>query len=141
MHKIDALASVCNFSFENENWTYPVILDKNEISAVNIGHPLLGEKAVKNTFSMTGNQKVSLITGSNMSGKSTFLRTLGTNLVLSYIGAPVHADKFSCGIMKIYTCMRTKDNLEENISSFYAEILRIKILIEACKRGESVFFY
>lgn len=52
----------------------------------------------------------------------------------------MHADKFSCGIMKIYTCMRTKDNLEENISSFYAEILRIKILIEACKRGESVFF-
>ncbi|WP_026886279.1 MutS family DNA mismatch repair protein [Clostridium beijerinckii] len=140
MHKIDALTSICNLPFENENWTYPVILDKNEITSVNIGHPLLGSNAVKNTFSMVGNQKVSLITGSNMSGKSTFLRTLGTNLVLSYIGAPVHADKFSCGIMNIYTCMRTKDNLEENISSFYAEILRIKILIEACKRGESVFF-
>ena len=75
-----------------------------------------------------------------MSGKSTFLRTLGVNLLLSYIGAPVCADKFSCGIMNIYTCMRTKDNLEESISSFYAEILRIKILIEACKRGEKIFF-
>jgi ABC-type multidrug transport system fused ATPase/permease subunit len=140
MHEIDALNSICNLSFENEKWTYPAIVDENEINGVNIGHPLLGKKAVRNTFSLLRDQKVSLITGSNMSGKSTFLRTLGINLVLSYIGAPVSADKFSCGIMNIYTCMRTKDNLEENISSFYAEILRIKILIEACKRGEKVFF-
>ena len=140
MHEIDALSSISNLSFENENWTYPVILNENEIEGSNIGHPILGEKAVRNTFSLSRGQKVSLITGSNMSGKSTFLRTLGVNLLLSYIGAPVCADKFSCGIMNIYTCMRTKDNLEESISSFYAEILRIKILIEACKRGEKVFF-
>ncbi|AWK50729.1 DNA mismatch repair protein MutS [Clostridium beijerinckii] len=140
MHEIDALNSICNLSFENEDWTYPVILNENEIEGINIGHPLLGTKAVRNTFSLIGEKKVSLITGSNMSGKSTFLRTLGVNLVLSYIGAPVCADKFSCGIMNIYTCMRTKDNLEESISSFYAEILRIKILIEASKRGEKIFF-
>lgn len=140
MHEIDALCSISNLSFENRNWTYPVILRNNEIEGINIGHPLLGSKAVKNTFSLKGDQKVSLITGSNMSGKSTFLRTLGVNLLLSYIGAPVCADKFSCGVMNIYTCMRTKDNLEESISSFYAEILRIKILIEACKKGEKVFF-
>ena len=140
MYEIDALSSISNISFENEKWTYPLILNENEIQGSNIGHPLLGKKAVRNTFSLRGEKKVSLITGSNMSGKSTFLRTLGVNLLLSYIGAPVCADKFSCGIMNIYTCMRTKDNLEESISSFYAEILRIKILIEACKRGEKVFF-
>jgi DNA mismatch repair ATPase MutS len=140
MHEVDALCSICNLSFENENWTYPVILNQNGIDGINVGHPLLGKKAVRNTFSLKKDQKVALITGSNMSGKSTFLRTLGTNLILSYIGAPVCADNFSCGIMNIYTCMRTKDNLEENISSFYAEILRIKILIEACKRGEKIFF-
>lgn len=140
MHEIDALNSIANISFENETWTYPVILNDNEIEGINIGHPLLGKKAVRNTFSLRGEKKVSLITGSNMSGKSTFLRTLGVNLVLSYIGAPVCADKFSCGIMNIYTCMRTKDNLEESISSFYAEILRIKILIEASKKGEKIFF-
>ena len=140
MHEIDALSSICNLSFENEDWTYPVILMDNEIEGINIGHPLLGKRAIRNTFSLRKDQKVSLITGSNMSGKSTFLRTLGINLVLSYIGAPVCAEKFSCGIMDIYTCMRTKDNLEESISSFYAEILRIKILIEACKRGEKIFF-
>lgn len=140
MHEIDALSSICNLSFENENWTYPTILDSNEIEGINIGHPLLGEKAVKNTFSLIKEQKVALITGSNMSGKSTFLRTIGINLLLSYIGAPVCAERFSCGIMNVYTCMRTKDNLEENISSFYAEILRIKILIEACKKGEKILF-
>ena len=140
MNEIDALSSISNISFENENWTYPVILNENEIEGSNIGHPLLGRKTVRNTFSLKGEKKVSLITGSNMSGKSTFLRTLGVNLLLSYIGAPVCADKFSCGIMNIYTCMRTKDNLEESISSFYAEILRIKILIEACKKGEKIFF-
>jgi hypothetical protein len=140
MHEIDALNSIANLSFENQDWAYPVILEENEIEGFHIGHPLLGEKAVRNTFSLRNEQKVSLITGSNMSGKSTFLRTMGVNLLLSYIGAPVCAEKFSCGIMNIYTCMRTKDNLEESISSFYAEILRIKILIEASKRGEKIFF-
>lgn len=140
MHEIDALNSIANLSFENPEWAYPVILKENEIEGFNIGHPLLGKKAVTNTFSLRSDKKVSLITGSNMSGKSTFLRTIGVNLLLSYIGAPVCAEKFSCGIMNIYTCMRTKDNLEESISSFYAEILRIKILIEASKRGEKIFF-
>jgi hypothetical protein len=140
MHEIDALSSIANLSFENETWAYPVILNENEIEGINIGHPLIREKVVRNTFSLRGDHKISLITGSNMSGKSTFLRTLGVNLLLSYIGAPICAEKFSCGIMNIYTCMRTKDNLEESISSFYAEILRIKILIEACKRGEKIFF-
>ncbi|WP_297418594.1 MutS family DNA mismatch repair protein [Clostridium sp.] len=140
MHEIDALCSISNLSFENKDWTYPTILDASEIEGVSIGHPLLGKKAVKNTFSLKGEKKAALITGSNMSGKSTFLRTLGLNLILSYIGAPVCAEKFSCGIMSTYTCMRTKDNLEENISSFYAEILRIKMLIEACKKGEKIFF-
>ena len=140
MHEIDALCSISNISFDNSDWVYPSISNKTEIEGVNIGHPLLGTRAVRNTFSLTKEHKVALITGSNMSGKSTFLRTIGINLLLSYIGAPVCAEKFSCGIMNIYTCMRTKDNLEESISSFYAEILRIKLLIEACERGEKVFF-
>ncbi len=138
--EIDALSSISNLAFENSDWVYPNISDKDIIEGENIGHPLIGESAVKNNFKLNGEKRVAVITGSNMSGKSTFLRTLGVNLLLSYIGAPVCAKKFSCGIMNIYTCMRTKDNLQENISSFYAEILRIKLLIEACKRGEKVFF-
>ena len=75
-----------------------------------------------------------------MSGKSTFLRTIGINLVLSYIGASVCAEKFECSLMKIFTCMRTSDNLENNISSFYAEILRIKMIVEEIKKNKKVFF-
>ncbi|GAA0077276.1 MutS family DNA mismatch repair protein [Clostridium sp. CTA-5] len=140
MNEFDALSSISNLAFDYKNWSYPIILDNSYIYGEDIAHPLLGEKAIKNNFSIKNSEKVALITGSNMSGKSTFLRTLGSNLVLSYIGAPVCAKEFSCGIMKIYTCITTRDNLEENISSFYAEILRIKILIEACKKGEKVFF-
>lgn len=138
--EIDALMSISNVYFDFEEFKFPKISDKKEVKGKAIGHPLLGEKAVRNNYSLSGNKKVTLITGSNMSGKSTFLRTIGLNLVLSYIGAPVFSDDFTCGIFNIYTCMRTKDNLEENISSFYAEILRIKILIEASKKGEDVFF-
>ncbi len=140
MSEIDALSSISNLYFDFSNWNFPKIVDTKEVRGKMIGHPLIGEKAVRNNYSLSGNKKVTLITGSNMSGKSTFLRTVGLNLILSYIGAPTFSEEFECGIFNVYTCMRTKDNLEENISSFYAEILRIKILIEASKRGENVFF-
>ncbi|MBN1037561.1 DNA mismatch repair protein MutS [Clostridium sp. ZS1] len=140
MNEFDALNSISNIAFDHEEWVYPNILETSEVYGEDIGHPLIGDKAVKNSFSLNGIQKVALITGSNMSGKSTFLRSIGCNLVLSYIGAPVCAKRFNCGIMSLYTCITTRDSLEESISSFYAEILRIKILIEACKRGEKVFF-
>lgn len=140
MGEFDALASISNLAFDHEEWCYPRISDNAEVEGIQIRHPLIGDRAVANDYSLKRPKQITLITGSNMSGKSTFLRTVGINLVLSYIGAPCAADKFTCSIMNIYTCMRTKDNLEESISSFYAEILRIKILIEACKRGEKVFF-
>lgn len=144
MGEIEALSSISNIAFDFENWCYPNICNEDILEGKNIAHPMLGERAISNSFNLSSkngvSRKVALITGSNMSGKSTFLRTIGVNLLLSYIGAPVCAKEFSCGIFSIYTCMRTKDNLEESISSFYAEILRIKILIEAAKRGEKVFF-
>ena len=140
VNEIDALNSIANIAFENETWAYPSVLEGKIVEGTEIGHPLIYKKAVKNNFTLNKKQSVALITGSNMSGKSTFLRTIGINIILSYIGSPVCAKDFSCGVMKIYTCMRTKDNLEENISSFYAEILRIKILIEGCKNNEKVFF-
>lgn len=144
MGEIEALASISNLAFDFDSWCYPDISNDDKIEGIEVAHPMLGEKAVSNSFVLNKKEgitrKVALITGSNMSGKSTFLRTIGVNLLLSYIGAPVCAKSFSCSIFSIYTCMRTKDNLEESISSFYAEILRIKILIEAAKKGEKVFF-
>ncbi|WP_394885704.1 MutS family DNA mismatch repair protein [Clostridium butyricum] len=140
MYKVDEMCSFASLDFEHEAWCYPQISVDKVIEGVNIGHPLLSKKCIKNDFSLKENNTVALITGSNMSGKSTFLRTIGINMILSYTGGPVCAEKFICGIMNLYTCMRTKDNLEESISSFYAEILRIKLLIDAAKRGERVFF-
>ena len=140
MGEFDALSSIANINFDHEEWCFSEISDNKEVIGKNISHPLIGERAVGNDYELKSPKKISLITGSNMSGKSTFLRTVGINLVLTYIGAPVSAKSFKCGIMNIYTCMRTKDNLEESISSFYAEILRIKLIIEACKKGENVFF-
>lgn len=138
--EIESLASISNISFDFEKWNYAKFTDESIIEANNIGHPILGQRAVTNSFSLNNNKKAGLITGSNMSGKSTFLRTLGLNLLLAYIGGKSYCDSLTCGIFNIYTCMRTKDNLEESISSFYAEILRIKIVIEAAKRGEKVLF-
>ena len=140
MGYFEALASISNLGFDYESWSYAKISDESEIKAVDMAHPLIGERAKANSYDLMNQKKVSLITGSNMSGKSTFLRTVGVNLILAYIGAPSRAKSFNCSIMNIYTCMRTKDNLEESISSFYAEILRIKLIIEACKSGEKVFF-
>ena len=132
--------SLSTLAFEHEEWVYPTISGVNEIEAKSLAHPLLGDRAKSNDFNLYGSEKVALITGSNMSGKSTFLRTIGFNMILTYLGLPTCSKEFKCGISNIYTCMRTQDNLEENISSFYAEILRIKLVIEAAKSGEKVFF-
>ncbi len=75
-----------------------------------------------------------------MSGKSTLLRTVGINLVLAYAGAPVCAQRFNCSMLQIHTCMRVSDNLGENISSFYAELLRIKQIVSASKTEKNIFF-
>ena len=97
-------------------------------------HPLINDKqVVSNSFAM--DKQVCVITGSNMSGKTTFLRTIGINLVLAYAGGPVLADSFKCSLMKIYTSMRLEDDIS-GISTFYAELLRIKEIVEANHRGE-----
>jgi DNA mismatch repair ATPase MutS len=140
MGEFDALASISNLSFDHEDWCFAEITDESGVVGKEISHPLIGSRAVANNYELRKPKQITLITGSNMSGKSTFLRTIGINIILSYIGAPCSAKSFKCSIMNIYTCMRTKDNLEESISSFYAEILRIKLIIEACKRGEKLFF-
>jgi DNA mismatch repair ATPase MutS len=75
-----------------------------------------------------------------MSGKSTFMRTIGINVILAYAGAPVCAEQFYCTIMEMYSCMIINDNLAQNISSFYAEILKIKSIVEASKEGKKVLF-
>lgn len=139
--ELEALASLAVISYDHPDWTLPHLYDDQpRLFASQIGHPLLPEDRVNNDIGIMREGQVYLITGSNMSGKSTLLRTIGINLVLAYAGAPVCAKEFHCSIFTIYTSMRIRDDLRSNISSFYAELLRIKKMIDAAKRGESVFF-
>ncbi|MCX0380975.1 MutS family DNA mismatch repair protein [Clostridium perfringens] len=134
----EALVSLAGFTYNNHEWAIPKINDDYTLKGKNLSHPMLGEKGVGNSFDINKDKRVILITGSNMSGKSTFLRTVGFNCILAYLGLPVKGEIFEAPILKVYTCMRTGDNLEESISSFYAEILRIKIIVEGVKRGEKI---
>lgn len=140
--RMEALTSLAIICFENPDWIVPEIKDEKEavLEAKALGHPLLIGKRVHNDLIINEKVKVILITGSNMSGKSTLLRTVGINLVLAYAGAPVCAQVFTASMMEIYTCMRVKDNLEESISSFYAELLRIKKIVKESEAGKKVFF-
>lgn len=126
-----ALSDIASFTFAEENYQFPTLYaEKTGWQVSKMKHPLLPEQvAVANDFTLQGKGKLALITGSNMSGKSTFLRTLGVNLVLAQMGAPVAAQSFTFSPLQIFTSMRTQDNLEESVSSFYAEIRRIKQLL------------
>lgn len=138
--ELEALNSLAIIPMDHPEWGIPVIeLGNPGISAVDMGHPLV-RGAVCNDITLGKNSGILLITGSNMSGKSTLLRTVGINLVLAYAGAPVFAQRFTCLMFQIYTCMRVSDNLGENISSFYAELLRIKQIVSAAKTDSKIFF-
>ncbi len=140
--EVEALCSISIIHHDNPEFNMPQISDEmsSGIVAEQLGHPLLTKGRKCNDISIDSKQPILLITGSNMSGKSTFLRTVGLSLILSYIGAPVCAKTFRCPILKVYACMRTSDNLGQNVSSFYAELLRVKMVVEAVDRNERVFF-
>jgi len=140
--EVEALCSISLIVHDNPEFIMPQISEEisSGIVTEQLGHPLLTKGRKNNDISINRKQPILLITGSNMSGKSTFLRTIGLSLILSYIGAPVCAKNFNCPILKVYACMRTSDNLGQNVSSFYAELLRVKMVVQAVDRGERVFF-
>lgn len=138
--ELEALSSLAIIHFDHQEWGLPEITSEvSGISAVKMGHPLLSG-SICNDVTVENPSGILLITGSNMSGKSTLLRTVGINLVLAYAGAPVCAQHFKCSVLQLYTCMRVSDNLGENISSFYAELLRIKQIVGASKVHTNIFF-
>lgn len=140
--EFETLSSLSLLHFDNPDWNFPEISDKKySLTANNLGHPLLNKNSrVTNNVSFNGAGNIHLITGSNMSGKSTLLRTVGINLILAYLGAPVCAENFNCSLMKIYSSMRISDNLEKHISSFYAELIRVKMIIDASKNTAPMIF-
>jgi len=139
--EVETLSSLANIGYDYPKWVFPSITPKSSILyGKSIGHPLLTNKRINNDINIEDPSRILLITGSNMSGKSTFLRTIGVNLILAYAGAPVCAEYIRCSIMSIYTCIRINDNLEKGISSFYSELLKIKSIVEATKEDRQVFF-
>ncbi len=137
----ETLNSLAILKYDHPEWAMPVLEeDKTLYEATDMGHPLLNDSGVHNDLSAAMPVKALLVTGSNMSGKSTFLRTAGINLVLAYSGAPACAKAFKASVMEIYTCMRVSDNMGKSISSFYAELLRIKTIVKAAAEKKKIFF-
>lgn len=137
----EALSSLATTAYNNPDWIFPEIGTRDQVVAEQLGHPLLHRKhRVANDVSLPTKGHIKLLTGSNMAGKSTFLRTVGLNIVLAMSGAPVCARKMQLPLLKIYTSMRTQDALHESTSSFYAELKRLKLIIEAVEADSQVFF-
>jgi DNA mismatch repair ATPase MutS len=142
MAEFEALSSLGNLYYNNPDWTMPEISeDAFIVKAQTMGHPLIpANKRVYNDIGLSGRGSVMLITGSNMAGKSTYLRTVGVNIVLAMAGAPACAKNFVLSPIDVYTSMRIIDSLEENASSFYAELKRLESIIKSVKNNTRSFF-
>ncbi len=141
MQTVEALSTLATLHFNHPGWTYPVFVpEEGALEVTDAGHPLIAQnKRVTSSFSTTGLGKIALITGSNMAGKSTFLRSIGINLVLAMMGAPVCATGLRLAPLRVISSMRVTDNLEENTSTFYAELKKLRHIIEEVNKKEKVF--
>jgi hypothetical protein len=139
---VDALSSLANLAFNNPGWVYPRIHEDGfRFRAMTLGHPLIpaGER-VSNDFSMEAEGTIAIITGPNMAGKSTFLRTLGINAVLAFAGAPACAAALEISPFPLITSMKSSDSLDRHMSLFYAELERLKKILDALDGDPRTFF-
>lgn len=139
--EFEALNSMANMHFNNPECCFPVLNENHFfIHAKELGHPLIPQiKRVNNYIDIESRGKIMLVTGSNMAGKSTYLRSVGVNTVLAMAGGPVCATSFVISPVKLLSSMRITDNLEESTSTFYAELKKLKTIIDHVNAGEKVF--
>tara|TARA_R110002050_G_scaffold176775_1_gene309780 strand:+ start:46094 stop:47776 length:1683 start_codon:yes stop_codon:yes gene_type:complete len=137
----DATISLANSAFNDFSLVYPSISDKEfEVAGTNLYHPLLSkDERVGNDYEIHGKGHVQIITGANMAGKSTFLRTVGINMVLGMMGMPLSVESFKFSPMKVFSSMRTEDSLHSHSSFFHAELSRLARISDILKRGEKRF--
>ncbi|MFV1978791.1 MAG: DNA mismatch repair protein MutS, partial [Myxococcota bacterium] len=140
--EIEALCAFASFSYEHPDYAFPEILDgAPRFEGVAIGHPLLsGDSCVRNDLTLSGENSALIISGSNMSGKSTLLRSVGINTVLGLAGAPVCANELRLSPVAIGASIRLQDSLLEGNSRFYAEILRLRQITELAQNELPVLF-
>ena len=132
LEEFELLISLSTIAFVKEQIVLPMLQENISLEMIDMKHPLLEENTcVANNFQC--NQDIQIITGSNMSGKTSFMRTIGVNLILAYTGTYVTASRFSCSIMKIFTSINVKDDISNGISTFYGELKRIKEVLDFSK--------
>lgn len=130
----EELISFATLAHNQPDWNAPVIADDFVFEATGLGHPLISDnKRVINDYQFENNPTTDIVTGSNMAGKSTFLRTVGINMVLAFSGAPVCAVAMKSSIFNLLTYMRIRDSLNDQTSTFKAELNRLKMILEGVK--------
>ena len=129
--QIEALCSLAGYAWEHPADVYPEIVeDETRFEAETLGHPLIPDtRCVRNDVTLGGATRVLIVSGSNMSGKSTLLRAVGTNAVLALAGAPVRASRLRLSRVSVGATVRVRDSLQEGTSRFYAELVRLRALV------------
>ena len=144
-YQAEGLTALANFAYLNPEYEFPHIqesITKPVFTSQALGHPLITKtEKVVNDFSFADLGEVALISGSNMSGKSTFLRTLGVNLTLAYAGTVVNSSHMQLSILRLFTCIQVSDSLKDGFSYFYAEVRRLKQLLNWLEESESLAVY
>jgi ABC-type multidrug transport system fused ATPase/permease subunit len=131
-YQLEALASLATFAYLNPAYAAPCLTDSAIFTGLAVGHPLIATDArVCNDFSLETLGQTVIITGSNMAGKSSFLRAVGINLCLTYAGGNVCANQLLVGQFRLFTCIRVSDSVTDGFSYFYAEVRRLKALLDA----------
>lgn len=137
---MDAWVSCGGYVQNNPDFTIPIIKPDTQLNSVELGHPLLpANKRITNNYALDTGTSFHIITGANMAGKSTFLRTVSLNMVIAMNGLPVCAEKFEFSPVAIFTSMRTTDSLSKDESYFYAELRRLREAYDQIKTGKRLF--
>ncbi|NPA37947.1 MAG: DNA mismatch repair protein MutS [Chlorobi bacterium] len=141
VHELDAYNSLAGFAYNHPEFTFPEFSEDTPVSSKGLGHPLIPPaERVDNDFTLDKDAGIAIITGANMAGKSTFLRTVGVNMILAGSGTMVCADKFTYRPQRLITSMRTFDSLDKHESYFFSELKRLKYIVDELRRGEKIFF-
>jgi len=139
--ELEALASLATYAADRPSHAFPTLVDEPAFEARKLGHPLLPpDRCVRNDVRLDGPGTALLVTGSNMSGKSTLMRAMGINVVLAMAGAPVCAESLVVSSFELRTSMRVRDSLEEGVSHFYAELLKLKRVLAGLDQPRPLLF-